>query len=94
MTEEEKAEVDAIYEKFEKGLKPCPFCGGPAYPEKFIGKNKDFYVMIKCSHCQAQSHACLWDSKAPLKAQLKHIGSYWNKRAYVLKSNGELGVRL
>lgn len=40
-----------------KGLKTCPFCGGPATPNRRWTRRGSWIVFVKCDLCDAQTRA-------------------------------------
>lgn len=40
-----------------EGIKPCPFCGGPATPCRRWTRLESWIVFVKCDLCDAQTRA-------------------------------------
>lgn len=72
--------------KYNNGLKPCPFCGGMAYFNRYVAYNdiKGEYhdnVRVRCSYCGACSQSIEYDAMIHGESgEYDEARELWNRR--------------
>lgn len=70
----------------DKQLKPCPFCGGTAYFNRYVDKdeNEEYsdFVRVRCSSCDCRSGAVKYNAKIHGdNGEYIEVAKKWNRRA-------------
>lgn len=70
----------------DKQLKPCPFCGGTAYFNRYVDKdeNEEYhdFVRVRCQSCDCRSGAVKYNAKIHGEVgEYEEARKKWNRRA-------------